>query len=167
VIRIAAAEDAVVLCDLERAAMTAGLGHVFGDLPFPDTDVLARWALVLADPAATVLIDETVLLDEEVGEPVGYAAVVGAWLQHLGVVPAHWGTGRVESLYRAAIDLLRRTGANEYHLWVLEENHRARAFYTRRGWIDTDIRESEEFEPYPIKMQMTLHVDGSDVRILS
>lgn len=153
-IRIATAVDADLLCALERAASTAGLSHVFGEIPFPDADVLARWAIVLDDPAATVLIDE------EDGEPVGYAAVAGNWLQHLGVVPAWWGTGRGNALYGAALDVMGRTGASEYRLWVLVENQRARAFYARRGWVDTDIREIEEFAPYPERMQMTLPIQS-------
>ncbi len=48
--RRATADDVVALRDLERAASRAGLAHVFGDLPYPDDDVLARWALLLDDP---------------------------------------------------------------------------------------------------------------------
>ena len=44
--RRATAEDAVALRDLERVASLTGLAHVFGELPYPDDDVLARWALL-------------------------------------------------------------------------------------------------------------------------
>jgi GNAT superfamily N-acetyltransferase len=153
VLRTATPDDAFALCALERSASTAGLGHVFGDLPFPEGDVLARWRIVLDDPASTVV------LDEERGEPVGYAAVTGCWLQHFGLVPQWWGSGRVRALYAAALDLLRSDGSAEAHLWVLEENHRARAFYTRQGWRDAGVRETEVFVPYPVKMQMSLRLD--------
>ena len=42
-IRAAGLDDLATLLDLERAASTAGLGHIFGpDIPFPEADVLAR-----------------------------------------------------------------------------------------------------------------------------
>ena len=46
---------AVALRDLERSASRTGLAHVFGELPYPDDDVLARWALLLDDPTVVVL----------------------------------------------------------------------------------------------------------------
>ena len=56
--RRATAEDAVALRDLERIASQTGLAHVFGELPYPDDDVLARWALLLDDPEVTVEVVE-------------------------------------------------------------------------------------------------------------
>ena len=56
--RTATDDDAVALRDLERVSSSAGLAHVFGDLPYPDDDVLARWVLVLADPEVTVEVVE-------------------------------------------------------------------------------------------------------------
>ena len=44
-------------------------------------------------------------------------------------------------------------------LWVLVANQRARAFYERLGWRDTGIRDTEVFEPYPVKMQMIRRAD--------
>ena len=49
--RPATADDAAALRDLEREANLVGLAHVFGELPFPDDGVLARWRETLADPA--------------------------------------------------------------------------------------------------------------------
>ena len=50
--RAASRDDLVALRDLERAANLAALGHVFPPerYPFPDDDVLARWALLFEDP---------------------------------------------------------------------------------------------------------------------
>jgi GNAT superfamily N-acetyltransferase len=148
-IRPAGLDDLGTLGELERAASTAGLGHVFGaDLPFPMDDVLARWRLVLEEPGIEVVID---MADDE---PVGYAAFGDGWLRHLGVHPDFWGTGRAEALHAHAVAGLRASGADEAHLWVLVDNHRARAFYTRLGWVDTGVRDREVFAPYPVKMQM-------------
>ncbi len=134
---------------MEKAASSSALGHVFGAAPFPDDDVMARWRLVLDDPSATVLIDE------EASEPVGYAAYGGGWLRHLGVVPEHWGSGRARALHDEVISQSTTDGAVASYLWVLVDNHRATAFYTRLGWRETGRREPEVFAPYPVKMVMT------------
>jgi GNAT superfamily N-acetyltransferase len=156
VIRRADLEDVYALFELEKAASSTGLAHVFGpDLPFPDDDVLARWSIVLDDP------DVTVLLDEEGGEPIGYAAYDSApndtaWLRHFGLLPAWWGSGRADLLHHAVLSGLAAAGAVTAYLWVLVDNHRAKAFYQRRGWRATGMRETEVFPPYPVKMQMAL-----------
>ena len=152
VFRRAGLEDVVTLLDLERAASGAGLAHIFGpDIPFPDGDVLARWRLVLEDP------DVTVLIDDAAGEPIGYAAFGDGWLRHFGYLPAWWGTGRATVLHDEVVAALRRDAADRsLRLWVLVENHRARAFYARLGWVDSGVREHEVFPPYPEKMRLDL-----------
>jgi RimJ/RimL family protein N-acetyltransferase len=145
--------DLPTLLALEKAASTAGLAHIFGtDRPFPDDDVLARWRIVLDEPGVTVVIDD------EVGEPIGYAAYGDGWLRHFGYVPAWWGTGRAEALHDYAVAALRsRPGeAGPLRLWVLVDNHRARGFYGRLGWVDSGVRDYEVFPPYPEKMEMLL-----------
>lgn len=161
-IRPATGDDLVALFDVEKRASSAALSHVFGpDIPFPDTDVLARWRLVLDEPGMTVLIDS------ECGEPVGYAAFGGSWLRHLAVLPRWWGTGRAKALHDEALAHLSAGGSRTAHLWVLVENRRARAFYRRRGWADTDIREEEVFVPHPVKMQMTRRCPDLDGTLAS
>jgi GNAT superfamily N-acetyltransferase len=151
VIRVAGPAELLTLLDLEKAASTVGLAHIFGpDLPFPDDDVLARWRLVLDEPGVTVAIDE------EAGQPVGYAAYGAGWLRHFGYLPGWWGTGRARVLHDHAVAALRSEVAAELRLWVLVDNHRARAFYSRLGWRDGGVRETEVFAPYPDKMQLTL-----------
>jgi GNAT superfamily N-acetyltransferase len=147
-IRTATLDDLATLCELEKAASTAGLSHVFAELPFPDEDVLARWSIVLEDPRATVL------LDEHDGLPIGYAAMSDSWLRHFGMLPDWWGTGRAQLLHQAAIDAMSADGAVETNLWVLVDNLRARCFYERLGWRDAGVRDTEVFEPFPVKMQM-------------
>jgi RimJ/RimL family protein N-acetyltransferase len=149
VIRRARLDDLVTLLELEKAASTVALAHVFGpDIPFPDDDVLARWRIVLD------ALDVTVLIDEEGAEPVGYAAYGDGWLRHFGYIPEWWGTGRAQELHAAVMDGLLAEGISPLRLWVLVENRRARAFYTRLGWYDSGVREQEVFAPYPQKMEM-------------
>jgi RimJ/RimL family protein N-acetyltransferase len=154
VIRRAGLDHLATLLTLERAASSAGLGHIFGsDLPFPDDDVLARWRLVLEEVGVTVVLD----VDGEV--PIGYAAYGHGWLRHFGYLPSWWGTGRAQALHDHAVAAMRADDpAQLLRLWVLVENHRARAFYTRLGWVDTGVREQEVFPPYPDKMEMLLPV---------
>jgi len=153
VLRPATADDAGTLLSLEKRASRVALGHIFGpEIPFPDDDILARWALVLHDP------DATVLLDHDHSEPVGYVAFSTGWLRHLGVLPAWWGSGRAATLHDVAVDALAAQGCPTAMLWVLSRNHRARAFYRRRGWVDTGTREEEVFPPYPIKVLMALRL---------
>lgn len=149
VIRRADLDDLVTLLDLEREASSTGLAHIFGpDVPFPVDDVLARWRIVLDNP-----VMETVLDEDESGA-VGYAAYGDGWLHHFGVVPRLWGTGRADLLHVTALAGLAAQGARTSYLWVLVDNHRARAFYARRGWRATGVREHEVFEPFPEKLQM-------------
>jgi GNAT superfamily N-acetyltransferase len=152
VIRPAGLDDLVTLLELEKAASTAGLAHVFGpDIPFPDDDVLSRWRLVLDEPEVTVV------LDEDGDDAVGYAAYGDGWLRHFGYRPEAWGTGRARALHDYAVAAMRRTSPDRtLLLWVLVDNHRARAFYARLGWVDNGIRDQEVFPPYPDKMQLAL-----------
>jgi RimJ/RimL family protein N-acetyltransferase len=149
VIRPAGIADLHRLLELERAASTTGLAHIFGpDIPFPDGDVLARWRLVLDEAAVTVLIDE------HDGQPIGYAAYGDGWLRHIGYLPAWWGTGRASALHDRVVAAMQ-TPEQPLRLWVLVDNHRARAFYARLGWVDSGARDDEVFPPYPEKMQLT------------
>lgn len=151
-IRPAGEGDLAALLEMERQASSTGLAHVFGpDRPFPDSDVLARWRLVLDDPGLVTLIDE------DLSGPVGYAAYGDGWLRHFGYLPRCWGSGRADALHSAVAAGLAAPGAASSYLWVLVDNGRARAFYARHGWRDTGIRDYEVFEPYPEKMQMTRH----------
>jgi GNAT superfamily N-acetyltransferase len=50
------------------------------------------------------------------------------------VLPDYWGTGVGKTLLDALVAELTVGGAPEAMLWVLEPNHRARAFYKREGW---------------------------------
>ncbi len=139
--RRATAADVVALRDLERTASRAGLAHVFGDLPYPDDDVLARWVLLLDDPEVVV---------EVVEDDLGLVALVahdGATLRHLAVRPDHWGAG----LGREAFARAEAAGARR--LWVLEANARARQLYESLGWRPSGTTQECPWRPYPTEVE--------------
>ncbi|MDZ5663793.1 GNAT family N-acetyltransferase [Nocardioides sp. S-58] len=139
--RRATADDVVALRDLERAASRAGLAHVFGDLPYPDDDVLARWALLLDDP--TVVVD---VVDDEDGLVV-LAAHDGSTLRHLAVRPDRWGAGLARDGFA------RAEAAGARRLWVLADNHRARTLYESLGWRPTGESQECPWAPYPTEVE--------------
>jgi len=143
--RRATADDAVALRDLERTASRRGLAHVFGDLPYPDDDVLARWALLLDDPSVVVEVVE----DGPGGEGglVALAAHDGDSLRHLAVRPDHWSAG----LGREGCRRAEHAGARR--LWVLELNTRARALYESFGWSPSGDRQECPWPPYPTELE--------------
>ncbi|MBD3947001.1 GNAT family N-acetyltransferase [Nocardioides ganghwensis] len=139
--RVATSSDAVALRDLERSASRVGLAHVFGELPYPDDDVLARWVLLLDDPEVTVEVVE----DEH-----GLVALVahdGSTLRHLAVRPDHWGEG----LAREAFARAEAAGARR--LWVLEANGRARRLYESLGWRPSGTTQECPWRPYPTEVE--------------
>ena len=139
--RRATSEDVVALRDMERAASRRGLAHVFGDLPYPDDDVLARWVLLLDDPGVVVEVVE----DRD--GLVALTAHDGASLRHLAVRPDHWGAG----LGREGFHRAEAAGARR--LWVLELNTRARALYESLGWTPSGDRQECPWPPYPTELE--------------
>ena len=133
--------DVVALRDLERVASQRGLAHVFGQLPYPDDDVLARWALLLADP--TVVVE---VVEDEHGL-VALAAHDGSTLRHLAVRPDHWSAG----LGREGF--LRAEAAGARRLWVLADNTRARGLYASFGWAPSGDSQECPWPPYPVELE--------------
>ena len=139
--RRATADDAVALRDLERAASRVGLAHVFGDLPYPDDDVLARWVLLLDDPEVVVEVAED---DEGL---VALTAHDGSSMRHLAVRPDHWHAG----LGREGVARAEAAGARR--LWVLADNGRARRLYESLGWAPTGQSQECPWPPFPTELE--------------
>jgi ribosomal protein S18 acetylase RimI-like enzyme len=84
--------------------------------------------------AVLVLEDEAALLGYAMfgpckDKPVGFSGQ----LYELYVRPAVLGTGAGHALFAAATDHLRQDSHDGFHLWVFEDNRRARRFYERHG----------------------------------
>jgi len=150
--REATTDDLVALRDLERTANLAALGHVFPPerFPFPDDDVLARWALVLEDPAVRVLV-----VDSEQRGLDAFAAYDDRSLRHLAVHPDRWGDGIASAAVETVLHAMDQRGTTVAELWCLEENHRARAVYERLGWRPEADRREAPWPPHPTEMRYT------------
>jgi putative acetyltransferase len=119
---------------VQRAASLAALKHIYGDEPFPDDAVRDQWKTFAG----------TVLVAERDGSVVGIAGIDGDWLAGFYVLPEWWGTGVADELHAAAVEHGART------LWCLEENHRARRFYEKRGWRLNGETRVVPFPPHPL-----------------
>jgi GNAT superfamily N-acetyltransferase len=153
-IRAARLEDAEALVAVQRSAELAALGHVFppAEHPYPTQAVTQRWRTTLASAEASVLVAET-------GErAVGLACVASGWLRGLFVVPDAWGSGLADRLHTAAMAIVRLEGNSRCRLWVLEQNHRARRFYSRLGWRPDGRRQPTPFPPYPTEVGYALEL---------
>lgn len=131
----------MALKELEKAANLIALAHIYpaSQFPYPDADVLARWEAVLADPATTTLVGT-----DAQGLTCFVAFDHGARLRHLAVRPDLWGSGLAASLLAAS---------TATRLWCLEQNHRARRFYERHGWVPTGVSRPSEFPPHPVEVE--------------
>jgi GNAT superfamily N-acetyltransferase len=144
-IRASGPDEAETLLALQRAASLAGLAHIYPpeQYPYPDDAIRERWQT----------FPGRVLLVEEDGVPVGIAAVDDCWLHGFYVVPERWGSGVADALHDAALAAL---ACAEAKLWVLEENHRARRFYEKRGWVQNGETRVVEYPPYPLDLGYSL-----------
>ncbi|MDQ5821501.1 MAG: GNAT family N-acetyltransferase [Actinomycetota bacterium] len=145
-IRLAQADEAEVLFEIQKAASLAGLGHIVpaDRFPYPDEAVRDRWLAVV------VGLDHQALVAEADGAAMGVAAVEGDWMNGLYVRPERWGSRVAPGLHDAALDLIRGSGAASAHLWVLEANTRARRFYERRGWRENGATRVVPYPPQPL-----------------
>jgi GNAT superfamily N-acetyltransferase len=93
------------------------------------------------------------LVAEVEGRVVGFVSVGRTYDQQgdgelyaIYVHPDHWSTGVGRALIQAGEDRLRELGHRDAHLWVLEDNPRARRFYEAAGWsTDGGARSIEAF----------------------
>jgi GNAT superfamily N-acetyltransferase len=142
-------EDAERCFGIARAASIAGFQHVFPpDLyAFPDDAIRADWVTALTDPDG-----ETYLAFED-DQAVAVASVGHGLLQTLYVLPEFWSRGIGGTLHDLALLRLRQTNVTEARLWTLVDNHRARAFYEKRGWRPTGRTRVVPFPPHPVDIE--------------
>jgi GNAT superfamily N-acetyltransferase len=93
-----------------------------------------------------VIPNQVVLVAELEEGVVGFIAIAGEWVEHLYVAPSHQGIGIGDALLHKA----KKLRPESLMLWNFEQNHRARAFYERRGFVAiefTDGSRNEERTP--------------------
>jgi GNAT superfamily N-acetyltransferase len=150
-IRRARPDEHILLTRMERASSEAALAHIFppAEYPFPAAEIAKRWRRLLRDRLVWVHILE--LYDV----PVGYVAFSVDTVHHLAVVPQHLRRGYGSALLEfASLEMFDR-GVPEARLWVLVDNHVARAFYRFHGWHESGPRRDCVFPPHPPELQMT------------
>lgn len=143
-VRLATREDAAAITRIRietwRAAYAGLIAQEVLDQLDPVTEAPRRaagWDERHADPRSREL------LAERDGTPVGWAAFGPSidrdlpddgQLYALYAVPAEWSRGVGHALMTTTEQRLRASGFRRAHLWVLEGNDRAAAFYERHGW---------------------------------
>jgi GNAT superfamily N-acetyltransferase len=140
-------DDAAAVGDVIVAAGRAAWSHIF------DTGRMrqdpARWAAMIEEA-------ERFWVAEDGGRVVGFAAAGPATdaarggdcgeLLMLHVHPEAWGTGVAGRLHDTALEHLAATGFTRAVLRTEERNHRALAFYRRRGWTPDGTALEREHE---------------------
>ena len=80
-----------------------------------------------------VLATLSVTVAEEDGVPVGIMAEEPGWVDQLYVDPDHFSNGAGGALLAHA-----QSHQSYLRLWCFQENHRARRFYARRGFVERE-----------------------------
>ena len=143
-IRQATVTDAATIARIRVETWRAAYAGLIADEVLDQLDPIAeadrrarRWEEMHADPRTADLIVE------REGTAVGWAALGpsvdrelprNGQLYALYVVPEEWSHGAGHALMSAAEAHLHDAGFRRAHLWVLEGNARAAAFYERHGW---------------------------------
>jgi len=144
VIRPGTPADAEAVALVQVRSWQAGYAHA---LPAD------RLSALSVDERAEMHRRHPPLVAELDGEIVGYVSVGRTYddegdgeLYAIYVHPGHWGTGFGRALIEAGEERLRELGHRDAHLWVLDDNPRARRFYEAAGWTtDGTERRIEAF----------------------
>ena len=137
VTRAARCGDVDDLARVHGASALVGYADIFApDAPTSTVELLAPgWVRLRRHANAAVLVG----VSEDI--IVGTAAVVpdddvpcGVTLARLHVDPFRWRHGIGSVLHDRAVQVAAPRGAHGLNLWVLEDNHTARAMHERREW---------------------------------
>ena len=79
-------------------------------------------------------------------ELAGWGEIVSLYL-----LPEYWGNGWGKALLTAAVEQLESMGYQDFFLWVLEGNQRARAFYEHMGFRPSGAYEEDEIGGMPVR----------------
>ncbi|MDQ3703226.1 MAG: GNAT family N-acetyltransferase [Chloroflexota bacterium] len=111
------AADLEAIIAVHEAVARAAYAHIFSpEQGFPREETRRRWQTYTGG----------LVVAEDDGQVIGFAAFDERELHALYVLPAYWGQGVGHRLLAAAGPV--------WELWVLRDNARARRFYERHGW---------------------------------
>jgi len=141
--RDATPADADALAEFGARSFAETFGHLYdpADLAlFLENHTVEAWAAELADKGFAVRIAESA------GAILGYAKLgpphlpfaprgKNAELRQLYVLAPHHGSGIAQALMAWAIESARQGGATNLYLSVFVDNHPARTFYAKLGFI--------------------------------
>jgi ribosomal protein S18 acetylase RimI-like enzyme len=160
-IRRATVEDAFSMAVVHvRSWQVAYRGHMPDDyLDAIDVEKRANmWRQLTQDPSKIILVAE----DDE-SCMVGLSALGAsrdsdanpstAEVSAIYVHPDKWDRGIGRGLMTASLDELRRREPfDEVTLWVLEANHRARAFYEKFGFVrDGTVKDDDHWQSFTLR----------------
>ncbi|GGB38975.1 N-acetyltransferase [Sphingomonas metalli] len=142
--RDAEVADAAALARLGAESFTETFGHLYdpADLAaFLENHRATSWAAQLGDPAFAVR------LGEAEGRAVAYAKLgppslpftpngPAAELRQFYILRPWQGSGAAQALMDWVLSTARARGAEELYLSVFVDNHRARRFYARYGFVE-------------------------------
>ena len=150
--RPAAEQDVEGILDIQQPGAIAGLGHIFPQElhPFPRDAVDERWRSEMADEATSVYVAVGAG-----GQITGFTARREDLLLHFGTATEFWGTGLAQQLHDALVSTFPGS-VRRIRLHVFEENHRARRFYEKLGWMPTGETSRTEFPPFPRLVEYAL-----------
>ena len=154
IVRDAAIDDALAIsqirADTWRAAYTGLVDPEVLDQMDPAAEAerrVARWDEMHADPRGCELV-------AEVDGAIAGWAVTGATLDDdrprdgqvyaIYARPEYWSRGVGHALMLTAEQRLRSAGFRKAHLWVLDGNERAAAFYEGHGWREDGATLTDE-----------------------
>jgi ribosomal protein S18 acetylase RimI-like enzyme len=96
----------------------------------------------------------TTVVTGPIGAPLGFCAIRNNEVYQMYVSPAARGTGAAAALISAGCDIIKDNGHGTVFLDVIEQNPRARAFYTKMGFVDKRVEtvDVDTLEgPYPLE----------------
>lgn len=113
-----------------------------GLLPQEYLDGLGAWrwdGKFTEMPGSFVITDGDVIAGHSCARPAADEAMSGwgeVWT--LYVLPEYWGKGYGRALLENSVNWLSGQGFDRAYLWVLDTNSRARRFYERCGFSETE-----------------------------
>ena len=142
--RDASTDDAPAIDALFRASFVATFGHLYDPADLSDflgAFTQEAWRRELADPALAfhVVEDDAGLIGFAKQGPIELPVTPrgpAMELRQFYLTARAQGSGVAQTLIARVVDCARARGADELFLSVYTDNHRARRFYARQGFVD-------------------------------